>query len=116
VEAKGASVLVLPAPDGRVSLRACLSWLAKLGITSVLIEGGSEVNATALRSGLVNRLCFFLAPKLLGGQDAKGAIGGRSPKRLAQAVRITDVEIRRLGEDLLLTGSVAGRKADIRTR
>ncbi|TAJ22176.1 MAG: bifunctional diaminohydroxyphosphoribosylaminopyrimidine deaminase/5-amino-6-(5-phosphoribosylamino)uracil reductase RibD, partial [Nitrospirae bacterium] len=80
---RGISVLVLPAQKKRVPLRTCLKRLAQQDISSVLIEGGSEVNASALRAGLVNRVVLYIAPHLLGGQDAKSVIGGRSPAQLA---------------------------------
>ena len=101
----GVTVLVLPAQNGRVSLGACLARLGRMGINSLLIEGGSELNATALRSGLVNRVALYIAPRLLGGHDAKGAIGGRSPRNLAGAIPLTDIRIQRLGEDLFIEGN-----------
>ena len=92
--------------NGRVSFPALLTMLGKRGITSVLIEGGSTVNASALRETLVNHVVLYLAPTLLGGQDAKGVIGDRSPKRLAQAVALRRVTIRRIGEDLVVEGDL----------
>ena len=101
----GVTVLVLPAQNGRVSLGACLARLGRMGINSLLIEGGSELNATALRLSLVNRVMLYVAPRLLGGNDAKGLIGGRSPRSLAGAIPLTDIRIQRLGEDLFIEGN-----------
>ena len=106
LRAQGVTVLVLPLQDGRVSLRACLSRLGQMGITSAMIEGGSELYASAFRTGLVNRILFYIAPRLLGGQNAKGVMGGPSPKRLAEALPITDIHVRWLGSDLLLEGTI----------
>ncbi len=107
----GIQVVVLPRQGGRLSLRACLTALGRLGITSVMIEGGSELNASALRAGLVNRVVFYVAPLLLGGQDAKSVIGGESPPRLAGGWRLVDMEARRVGRDLLIQGTVqTGRR------
>lgn len=100
----GAAVLTLPMEKGRVSLKACLIELAKRNITSVLLEGGSELNAAALQAGMVDRVHFYLAPSLLGGQDAKGVIGGHSPLSISDARRITDLRIKRIGEDLFIDG------------
>jgi diaminohydroxyphosphoribosylaminopyrimidine deaminase/5-amino-6-(5-phosphoribosylamino)uracil reductase len=105
LRAQGTSVLVLPSRDGKVSLDACLRRLGQMGVSSVLLEGGSQMNASALRAGLVNRVVLYVAPLLLGGQDAKGVIGGPSPKRLSGAVRLTNLRIRRLGDDLLIEGN-----------
>jgi diaminohydroxyphosphoribosylaminopyrimidine deaminase/5-amino-6-(5-phosphoribosylamino)uracil reductase len=107
LQARGATVLVLPRDArGRVSLRACLTRLGSMGITSVLLEGGGELNASALRDGLIDRVRLYIAPKLLGGRDAKGVIGGVSPRRLADAVSVRDLRVRRLGADLLIEGRV----------
>jgi diaminohydroxyphosphoribosylaminopyrimidine deaminase/5-amino-6-(5-phosphoribosylamino)uracil reductase len=100
--ATGLEVMRLPSEHGRVSLKACLTALGARGVTSVLIEGGGEVIASALRAGLVNRLKLIVAPLLLGGQDAIGLIGGRSPKQLADGVKLTGVSWRRLGSDILI--------------
>ena len=106
----GVNVLVLKSRQGKVPLESLLNTLGRLGITSVLIEGGSELNAAALEEGLVDRVAFYIAPRLLGGQDAKGVIGGRSPLRLAGATTITDMSVQRIGPDLLIEGAVtAGR-------
>ena len=110
------TVLVLPLQDGRVSLRACLARLGQMGITSAMIEGGSELNASAFRAGLVNRILFYIAPSLLGGQAAKGVMGGHSPKRLAEALPVTDIHVRRLGSDLLLEGDICTTQPGRRRR
>jgi len=105
LRARRVSVLVAPARRGRVSLRACLEQLGQLGITGLLIEGGSEVNASALREGLVNRVMLYVAPCLLGGQDAKGMMGGRAPTQLGDSIRVSDFRIRRVGTDYLIEGT-----------
>lgn len=115
LRARGLSLLVLPAKDKHVPLSACLTRLGQLGVSSLLIEGGSELNAAVLREGLVNRVRFYLAPHLLGGQDAKGLIGDRSPKRLSEAVSLTDLRIRRVGRDLAIEAVVHPQPRSSRT-
>jgi diaminohydroxyphosphoribosylaminopyrimidine deaminase/5-amino-6-(5-phosphoribosylamino)uracil reductase len=83
-----------------------MTVLGKRGITSVLIEGGSTINAAALREKLVNHVLFYLAPTLLGGQDAKAVIGDRSPERLAQALTLHHVTVRRIGNDMVVEGDL----------
>jgi diaminohydroxyphosphoribosylaminopyrimidine deaminase / 5-amino-6-(5-phosphoribosylamino)uracil reductase len=102
----GATVVTLPADQGRVSLRACLIELGKRGMTSVLLEGGSEMNASAFSAGLVNRLRLYIATMVLGGQDAKGVVGGTSPASLTDAWRLKNLHITQVGEDLLLEATV----------
>jgi diaminohydroxyphosphoribosylaminopyrimidine deaminase/5-amino-6-(5-phosphoribosylamino)uracil reductase len=83
-----------------------LAWILKrLGsepITSVLVEGGGEVNASFLFGGLAQRIAFFFAPIVLGGKDSKPGVGGRGAESLAEALHLRDVVWRRLGPDLLL--------------
>jgi diaminohydroxyphosphoribosylaminopyrimidine deaminase/5-amino-6-(5-phosphoribosylamino)uracil reductase len=105
-ERVGVEVRSLPAKKGRVSLPALMTVLGKRGITSVLIEGGSTVNAAALREKLVNHVVLYLAPILMGGQDAKAVIGDRSPKRLAQALTLRHVTVRRIGNDMVVEGDL----------
>jgi diaminohydroxyphosphoribosylaminopyrimidine deaminase/5-amino-6-(5-phosphoribosylamino)uracil reductase len=87
-----------------------LDWLmgrlAGMGITSVLIEGGSSLNARALREGVVDKVMFFIAPKILGGRDSYPSVGGESVRSLEDAIRIRDIRVRRVGEDILVEGYV----------
>ena len=88
-----------------------LRWLMrKLGaenVTSLLVEGGGEVNASFLLGGLAQRAAFFYAPKILGGHDSRKGVAGAGARSLAEAIQLRDVEWKRLGEDLLLTAQVA---------
>ena len=102
----GVQVLVLPRKRTRVSLDKCLQALGSMGLTSLLIEGGGELNASFLRDGLVNRVHLYVAPTLLGGQETKGLLAGRSPRRLAETVPVSNLQFQSLGEDVLITGDV----------
>lgn len=106
LEARGIDVLTFPGRGGRVPLPALLSALAKRQITSLLLEGGSELNASALRAGLVDRVMLYVAPRLLGGRNAIGLIGGLSPARLGEAVALERLSIRKIGDDMLVQGDV----------
>ncbi|TAL09215.1 MAG: bifunctional diaminohydroxyphosphoribosylaminopyrimidine deaminase/5-amino-6-(5-phosphoribosylamino)uracil reductase RibD [Nitrospirae bacterium] len=112
----GAEALVLPSHRGRITWRALLSELGRRGIASLVIEGGAEVNASALREGAVDRVLFFLAPRMLGGADAVGAIGGRSPVRLSEALPLKRVSVMRVGPDILVEGYLTGKGASRRAR
>lgn len=114
LEKQGVQVWVFPAQAGMVSLKACLARLGRTGLASVLLEGGSTVNASALTHGLVNRVRLYLAPMLLGGQDAKGLIGGRSPKKLHQAWPLAECRLSKLGKDWLFTGTIRSRQTTAR--
>jgi diaminohydroxyphosphoribosylaminopyrimidine deaminase / 5-amino-6-(5-phosphoribosylamino)uracil reductase len=114
--AKRANVVVASPAKSKMENRKSnidLPWLLKrLGaenVTSLLVEGGGEVNASFLFGGLAHRVAFFYAPKVLGGRDARKAVAGEGVKRLEEIVQLRDVEWRRLGPDLLLTGRVGAR-------
>ncbi|MBA4543088.1 MULTISPECIES: bifunctional diaminohydroxyphosphoribosylaminopyrimidine deaminase/5-amino-6-(5-phosphoribosylamino)uracil reductase RibD [Thermoactinomyces] len=100
-------VRVITAGRGpRVDLDAMLAFLGEQGILSLLVEGGGEINASFLSGGHVQKVITFLAPKLLGGKDSRSAIAGSNPQRMADAVRLRDLDIERIGEDFLIMGYV----------
>jgi diaminohydroxyphosphoribosylaminopyrimidine deaminase / 5-amino-6-(5-phosphoribosylamino)uracil reductase len=106
LSAAGAEVWRLPGRR-RVDLSELARRLAAEGMTSVLVEGGPTVHASMLEAGLVDELCLFLAPSVLGGRGrraAPGWAGGAGVDRLADAWKLRfAAEPRRLGDDLLLT-------------
>lgn len=103
---RGVRVWTLPAHDGRVSLHACFKRLGQANITSVLVEGGSEVHASVLRAGFANRVIFYCAPRLLGGASTPSVIGGPPPRHLEEGIAMDDVEIRRIDGDWRIQGTV----------
>lgn len=106
VGATGAEVLVVKSENGRVSLRDLMRKLGRMGIISVLIEGGAEINASALKAGLVDKIIAIIAPTLMTGRDSLCAIGGNSPARLNQAIGITRFTTRCIDRDLIVEGYV----------
>lgn len=100
-------VWVAPVRRGRVELRWVLKKLGAENVTSLLVEGGGEVNASFLMSHLAQRVAFFYAPKVLGGRDARKGVAGEGARSLAETLTLHDVAWRRLGEDLFLTARVA---------
>jgi diaminohydroxyphosphoribosylaminopyrimidine deaminase/5-amino-6-(5-phosphoribosylamino)uracil reductase len=96
----------LKTQNPKLDLRWLLKKLGAENVTSLLVEGGGEVNASFLLGGFAHRIAFFYAPKILGGRDSRKAVAGDGAKSLADALRLRDVEWRRLGPDLLLTARV----------
>ncbi len=88
----------------RVALHRLMDILGKFGFLSVMIEGGAEINASALQEGIVDKVFLFLAPILIGGQAAPTAVGGDGIASLAQAARLQQMHIEQLGGDLLIEG------------
>jgi diaminohydroxyphosphoribosylaminopyrimidine deaminase/5-amino-6-(5-phosphoribosylamino)uracil reductase len=112
LEDRGAEVLVVSEAGSRVDLKALLALLGRRGVTSVLIEGGPTVAAAFLEADLVDRLYMFVAPKLLGGREAPGPIGGLGAERVAQALPVRELEIRPIGEDWLISGYPATKNPE----
>ncbi len=102
----GAEVLVVRGVQGRVDLRDLMKKLGKKDIMSVLIEGGSEINASALKAGVVDKVVMFIAPLLMTGTDSLCSIGGPSPAKLIEALKLLDVTVRFLGRDLAVEGYI----------
>ena len=100
-------VLRAPVRDGGIDLPWLLRKLGRDQVTSLLVEGGGETNASFLLRGLANRVAFFYAPMVLGGRGAARAVAGRGLPDLAHRIALREVRWRRLGADLLLTGRIA---------
>ncbi|NIM03627.1 bifunctional diaminohydroxyphosphoribosylaminopyrimidine deaminase/5-amino-6-(5-phosphoribosylamino)uracil reductase RibD [bacterium] len=110
LQARGIEVLQIPRwkkhPRRGLDLKFLMRELAKRGVTSILIEGGGRVNASALEMGLVDKVLFFIAPKIVGGEDAITAVEGEGIDRIGQAIRLKDTKVRRFGEDILFEGYI----------
>jgi diaminohydroxyphosphoribosylaminopyrimidine deaminase/5-amino-6-(5-phosphoribosylamino)uracil reductase len=106
---RGVEYLRCKARRGRVDLADLLGRLGSRGVTTVLVEGGGEVARSLLEAGQVDRLLLFLAPKLAGG--GLSWLPGKGPARMADALVLNDLEVRRVGRDLLLTGRPAPKGA-----
>ncbi len=92
-------VLVAPTANSKLKIensKLDLHWLLKkLGaenVTSLLVEGGGEVNASFLLGGLAQRVAFFYAPKILGGRDSRKAVAGDGAKTLSEVIQLREIE------------------------
>ncbi|HET9228172.1 MAG TPA: dihydrofolate reductase family protein, partial [Thermoanaerobaculia bacterium] len=108
---EGAETIRLPA----VEPGAVLADLYQRGIRSVLVEGGGEIHASFVRSGLYDRVGIDCAPLLIGGRTAPGPLGGEGFPSLAEAARLERIEIRRRGGDLILMGYRKGCLSSLRS-
>lgn len=98
--------------NGRVNLKKLMEYLAKSGISSILIEGGGEINDAALEAGIVNHIKAFISPKILGGRDSKTSVEGQGIARLSDATCLKQNGIERIGDDILLEYDVKDRLED----
>ena len=95
--------VVRDSANGR-DLAMVLDELGRREIQSVLVEGGASVAGKFLDAGLVNKVSFFIAPKIIGGADAPTAIGGRGVEKLAEGIELQDVTVTQRGQDIEFTG------------
>jgi diaminohydroxyphosphoribosylaminopyrimidine deaminase/5-amino-6-(5-phosphoribosylamino)uracil reductase len=103
LRARGVQVWQLPLRKGEIVWRHLLRKLAELGVVSVLVEGGARVAASALRAHAVDKILFFYAPKILGG-DGRVMIDGLNIRRAAKAMIVRELSIGRCGGDFWVAG------------
>ena len=89
---------------GRVVLSDLMKMLGEKGIDSILLEGGGTLNAQALKENIVNKICCFIAPKIVGGANAKSPIEGKGVEKMMEAYNLRNLEIQKIGNDIMLTG------------
>lgn len=99
---KGIEFIYVPDKNGKVDLKELIKKLGKRKIDSVLIEGGSELLASALFSGIVNKLEVFIAPKIFGGSNAKTSVGGDGIQNAADSLKLKLNNVTELCGDVLL--------------
>ena len=97
-------VSVMRYPGRRLDPAWLMKELHASGITSVLVEGGSSLNSSCLEAGIVDKVVFYIAPKIIGGRDSFPAVGGGTFRTLRDAFRLTRTVFRRTGEDLVVEG------------
>lgn len=106
LKAKGVEVIIARTKNGTFVMDPLVKELGKRGITSLLIEGGGNTNAYALSAGIVDKVSFFLSPKIIGGEAAPTPIEGVGISDLASATKLRDLKCTPVGEDLLVEGYV----------
>ena len=104
MEAAGAEVLVLPHRGDSLDVEALLRALGQRDVLSLLVEGGGVIIGALFDQGLVDKVCAIIAPIIVGAADAPAAVAGHGARRLAEAWRLREPTVERLGEDVLITG------------
>jgi len=111
LRARGVEVWTLPAnADGRVSISALLDEIGRHGLLTLLVEGGSELLGSFFLEGVVDRVWAFIAPLIIGGQEAPGPVGGPGVEKLAQALRLLQIKTEVLDGDLWIQGDISPAK------
>ena len=100
----GAQVELLPGGDGTVDLAALLRLLAGRERTSVLVEGGGALLGAMFDRGLVDKVVAFVAPVIVGGEEAPSPVRGVGVGGMSEALRLHRVSVREIGGDVVVTG------------
>lgn len=100
LEKKGISIFVLG--EKKINIKKLLKKLGKINVSSILVEGGSKVQGSFIDQRLVDKVIFFYAPKIIGGKNAKPAIGGKGASNMKKAIELKDVEMKRIGQDFIV--------------
>ena len=103
-----AKILEVKEKEGQINLKDALKKLAqRFEITSILVEGGGTLIGSLFDEGLVDKVLFFISPKIIGGKDAIGSVMGKGVPLVNRAIKIKNLRIRRFGEDILAEGYVS---------
>lgn len=103
IKSTGADVIITDkTAENRVDLKQLFKELGNRKIDSVLVEGGAEIHASMLNSGLVDKLQIYIAPKIIGGTNAKPVVGGKGVELVRDAYMFKNPVVTKLGNDILI--------------
>ncbi len=101
-----ARILEVKEKSGQINLKDAMKKLAALGITNILVEGGGTLVGSLFDEGLVDKVLFFISPKIIGGKEAISSVMGSGISRIDSAIKIKNIKSRRFAEDFLIEGYV----------
>lgn len=106
LEDMGACIIITPLKEDKVDLNYLMKTLGEFKIDSILLEGGSSLNYTALRENIIDKIYSFISPKFIGGNEAKTPIGGQGISLMKDAVNLKNISIHNFSEDILIEGYI----------
>ncbi len=106
LEEAGCEVQRINCENGLLVMEELLNILGEMKISSLLVEGGGTINAAFLETGLVDKIYWFIAPKIIGGKDAPSPVGGKGFDFMKEAIEVESIEITRFTSDYLITGYI----------
>jgi len=112
LEKAGVRVMEAPLSHGRIDLAQLLPLLGRNNVTSLLIEGGGSVMASAVSAGIVDKIMFFYAPKLLGGNDGVPICRGMGSELMKGAWPVSGITVRRFDDDIMIAGYMGSNSSD----
>ncbi len=106
IEKTGAEIIITPSENSKVDLSYLMRALGENKIDSVLLEGGSSLNYSALQERIVDKVISFTAPKIIGGDSSKTPVGGEGIPYIKDAIYLNDTSIRKFGDDVMIEAYV----------
>ena len=100
------AIIESPVKNGMVDLDRLMDRLGSMNVTSLLIEGGGRVIASALSAGIVDKIYFFYAPKILGGDDGIPICKGPGAEKMNQCIPVKNIKVHRFGNDVMIEGYI----------
>jgi len=110
IKKRNVEVIVTPSTNKRVDLNYLMGILGDMGIDSILLEGGSTLNYSALEVGIVDKVITFISPKIFGGTCGKTPVGGVGIDYVKDSIMLTDTEVIRFNEDIMIEGYIKKSK------
>lgn len=102
----GVDVIVLDKLNGEVDLKKLMDMLGERGIDSVIIEGGGTLNYSALKEGIVDKVMFYIAPKIIGGSNSLTPVEGKGIDLIKDAIIVEKLDVKRFDDDILIEGYI----------
>ena len=107
LQAQNVDVIVVDKDENdKVDIEKLLNILGQQNICSILVEGGATLSGSFVAKKLVDKVYFFIAPKIIGGKEAKTPVAGTGILNLQEALALKDIQIEKLEEDILIIGRV----------
>jgi diaminohydroxyphosphoribosylaminopyrimidine deaminase/5-amino-6-(5-phosphoribosylamino)uracil reductase len=110
---QGVTIIKTDYDKSGVNLVSLMKELYKLNIDSVLIEGGGNINASALSAGIVDKVILFIAPKIIGGKSALTPVEGEGIRLVKDAISLNDITVNRIDDDIVLEGYISSKKDEV---
>ncbi len=103
---KKAKILEVKEKEGQINLKDMMKKLVQFEITNILVEGGGTLIGSLFDEGLVDKIMFFISPKIIGGKEAISSVIGKGVSRIDKAIKLKEISFKRIGEDFLIEGYV----------
>uniref|UniRef100_UPI0038CD1BF5 bifunctional diaminohydroxyphosphoribosylaminopyrimidine deaminase/5-amino-6-(5-phosphoribosylamino)uracil reductase RibD n=1 Tax=Tepidibacter aestuarii TaxID=2925782 RepID=UPI0038CD1BF5 len=104
IKEKGAEIIITPLKNNQVDLGYLIKKLGEMEIDSILIEGGSTLNYSILKEGCVDKVISFIAPKIIGGDNAKTPVGGIGIEYVKNAIELENIKLKMFEQDIMIEG------------